>query len=240
MAATLYSVSLSHPGQAARLMLEQKKIEHDVVDLLPGLHPLLVRMHGFRGATVPALKMNGRRIQGSLAISRAVEALQPEPPLFPSDPERRRAVEEAERWGEREFQPVPRRVFRWGASNSLALRRWLAELVGLPAPALSARLNAPIARALARKVGADDRRVRADVVSLPATLDRVDGLIADGTIGGDPPNAADFQIATTVRALLAFQDLRDRVEGRPAAELALRIQPGFPGDVPPMLPPEWL
>jgi glutathione S-transferase len=240
MATTLYSLSLSHPSQAARLMLERKGIEHDVVDLLPGFHPLLVRLHGFRGATVPALRMNGRRIQGSLVISRALEALQPQPPLFPPDPERRRAVEEAERWGERDLQPVPRRLFRWGVSNRPELRRWLAELLGLPAPGVSARLNAPVARALARKAGANDEHVRADVRSLGATLDRVDGLIADGTIGGDEPNAADFQIATTVRSLLAFEDLRDRIEGRPAAELARRIQPGFPGDVPPMLPSAWL
>ncbi len=36
--AKLYSLSLSHPTQAARLMLERKGIEHEV-DLFPGLHP---------------------------------------------------------------------------------------------------------------------------------------------------------------------------------------------------------
>jgi glutathione S-transferase len=37
----------------------------------------------------------------------------PEPPLFPADPDRRAAVEEAERWGERVLQPVPRQLFRY-------------------------------------------------------------------------------------------------------------------------------
>ena len=81
--AKLYSLSLSHPGHAARLMLERKGIEHRVVDLLPGLHPPIVRAAGFRGGTVPALKLDGRRIQGSLRISRALEQARPDvaPPV---------------------------------------------------------------------------------------------------------------------------------------------------------------
>ena len=35
---------------------------------------------------------------------------------------------------------------------------------------------------------------------------------------------------------IAFEDLRDRVEGRPAGELAMRLLPGFPGPIPPALP----
>ena len=35
---------------------------------------------------------------------------------------------------------------------------------------------------------------RADIAALPGQLDRVDGWIADGLIGGDEPNAADLQI----------------------------------------------
>jgi len=56
-------------------------------------------------------------------------------------------------------------------------------------------------------------------------------LIADGTIGQDDPNAADFQIGTTVRVFLAFEDLAPLVEGRPAAALAKRILPEYPGPV---------
>ena len=59
-------------------------------------------------------------------------------------------------------------------------------------------------------------------------------------IGGDEPNAADFQIGTTVRVFLAYEDLRGLVEGRPAGELAMRLLPRYPGPIPPFLPPEWL
>jgi glutathione S-transferase len=237
--ATLYSLSLSHPSQAVRLMLERKGIEHRVVELQAGFHPLQLRAAGFRGGTVPALKLDGRRVQGSLRISRALEQTRPEPALFPAA--RRAAVEEAEAWGERELQPVPRRLFRWAASRDAGLRRWLAaDVVGLPAPGLMAVGYAPVARVFARMVDASDERVRADLAELPRKLDRVDELIAAGTIGGTEPNAADFQIGTTVRVLLAYEDLRPQTEGRPAAELAMRVLPHFPGPIPRTLPAEWL
>ena len=80
------------------------------------------------------------------------------------------------------------------------------------------RANAPIARYFARKVGADDaERVGALVAGIPAQLDRVDRLIADGVIGGHEPNAADFQIAATLRVLMTYEDLAPAFEGRPAA-----------------------
>lgn len=240
MRAKLYSLSLSHPSHAARLMLERKRIEYELVDELPGFHPLQLRLAGFRGGTVPALKIDGRRVQGTRSISRALDELRHEPPLFPADPEARGAVIEAERWGEQVLQPVPRRIFRWGASHSQALRRWIVgDVVGWPAAGFLGRAQAPIASRFAHMVGADDDTVRADVAALPELLDRVDELIAAGTIGGEP-NAADFQIATTVRVLLAYEDLRAAVEGRPAAELALRLQPSYPEPIPAALPAEWV
>jgi glutathione S-transferase len=241
MRITLYSLSLSHPSQAARLMLERKEVAHEVVDLFPGLHPIALRRYGFRGGTVPALRLDGRRVQGSRAISRALDELRPDPPLFPAEPERRKAVEEAEAWGERELQPVPRRLFRWAVSHRGHLRRWmLGDEMGMPFPSVMAAAQLPMARAFARMAAATDEQVRADLAGLARMLDRVDALIADGTIGTAAPNAADFQIGTTVRVLLAFSDLEGAVEGRPAAELAMRLMPRYPGPFPPALPREWL
>jgi glutathione S-transferase len=103
-----------------------------------------------------------------------------------------------------------------------------------------ATLNIPIARYFAGKAHADDATVREDLAALPRLLDRVDALIADGTIDAEPPNAADCQIGTSVRVFLAFDDLRPLVENRPAADLAFRLLPEYPGPVPPVLPSEWL
>jgi glutathione S-transferase len=240
MRAKLYSLSLSHPSHAARLMLERKGIDHDVHDLLPGMHPIQLRLAGFRGGTVPALRIDGRRIQGSLAISHELDAIQAEPALFPADPERRAAVKRAEAWGEREVQPIPRRIFRWAVTRDPDLRRWLAKEAGMPVPRLMAALNIPVARYFARKVDANDAEVRADLAALPATLDRADVLVAEGTIGGEAPNAADYQIGTAIRVLLAFEDLHPVVVNRPSADLALRLLPQYPGPIPPVLPPAWI
>jgi glutathione S-transferase len=240
--AILYGTPPSHPSHAARLMLERKGIEHRVVWLLPGMWPLLLRVHGFRGATVPALKLDGRRIQHSRAISRALDGAYPEPPLFPHDPETRVRVEEAERWGEEVLQPVPREIYRWCARTSHGVREGIARAFGMPAPSLMATLNKPVAWYMSRKVGAHrDDGVRRDLAELPALLDEVDRLIADGVIGGKEPNAADFQIGTSVRVLMTFEDLAPAIAGRPAAALATRLMTDYPGEIKAgHLPAEWL
>jgi glutathione S-transferase len=221
-------------------MLELKGIEADVVDLIPGMHPVQLRAARFRGGTVPALKVDGTRVQGSVPISRVLEDLEPQPPLFPAGPKPRQAVEEAEAWGERELQPVPRRIFRWGTVRDRGLRRWVAELSGIPAPDAAATLNAPVARRFARLSEASDERVRADLEALPAMLDRVDGWITEGTLGGAQANAADCQIASTVRVLLAYEDLQLMLRDRPSAELATRLFPDYPEPIPLRLPAGWI
>ena len=233
MTVTLYWFPLSNPSQAVRLMLERKGIAYTTRDLVPGLHRAQVRLVGFRGATVPAIRIGARRVQGSLAISRALEELQPEPPLLPSA-----EVEEAERWGEAVLQPVTGRIFHWALANDAGLREWLGRESRIPAARALARVTGPVARAFDRS--ATEAATRAAVESIPPMLDHVDTLIAAGTIG-DPhtPNAADFQIATTVRELLSLGDLRVLVEGRPAEELARRILPDW-DDSPVRIPAEWL
>src|SRR5437867_685766 len=68
----------------------------------------------------------------------------------------------------------------------------------LPIPyAVASRTTAPFIWTSSRRNGATDAAVQADLAALPAALDRVDALIAEGTIGGDEPNAADYQIATS-------------------------------------------
>ena len=221
-------------------MLERKGIDHDVIWLLPGLWPALLRTRGFRGGTVPALKLDGRKIQNSRAISRALEEAKPDPPLFPADPERRLAVEEAERWGEEELQPMPRRILRWLAVHHPSVRALFARDAGVPAPRLVSTLNLPAARHLARKANATDDGVRATIAALPAAIDHVDGLISDGVIGGNEPNAADFQIATTIASLMTIEDVAPAMNNRPASRLAARIIPDFPGRFPALLPSPWL
>jgi len=221
-------------------MLELKGIDYQSVKILPGMQRIQVRLLGFPGGTVPALKLDGRRIQGSREIARALDDLQPDPPLFPADPELRRQADEAERWGEEEFQDFPRRIFRWGLARDLELRRWLAAASGLPAPALTARMSGLNARYYARLVRADEAAVRSDLAALPEALNHADSLLAQGVLTLDPPNAASLQILSTVAALEGFADLHDQVAAHPVAAPALRLFPDHPGPVPAFLPPAWL
>jgi glutathione S-transferase len=240
MAIKLYGTPPSPPSHSARLMLERKGLDHKIVWLLPGLWPALLRTRGFRGGTVPAMKIDGRRLQGSTVISRALEQLEPEPPLFPSDPERRRTVEEAERWGDEVLQDVPRRIVRWLSVHRPETKVMIARDVGIPLPRFAAWINTPAARHLANKADADGQIQRA-ITQVPEVLDHVDELISLGVIGGDEPNVADFQIATSVRALLNVEDLGPVTRDRPAAALAMRYVPEFGTDLPAgLLPAEWL
>jgi glutathione S-transferase len=240
MGIILYGTPPSPPSQSARLMLEHKGLEHRIVWLLPGLWPALLRTRGFRGGTVPAMKIDGRRLQGSRVISRALEEAEPEPALFPADPERRKEVEDAERWGDEVLQDVPRRIVRWISVHRPESRVMIAREVGVPLPRFAAWINAPSARHLARKVDADGQIERA-IAQVPEVLGHVDELISKGVIGDEQPSAADFQVATSVRALLTLEDLRPATEGRPAADFAMRFLPEFGNDFPAgLLPAEWL
>jgi glutathione S-transferase len=221
-------------------MLELKGIDYRSVKILPGMQRIQVRLLGFPGGTVPALKLDGRRIQGSRQIARALDELRPDPPLFPAEPELRRQADEAERWGDEEFQDFPRRIFRWGLARDVELRRWLAAASGLPAPALTARMSGLNARYYARLVKADEAAVRRDLAALPEALDHADSLLAQGVLTLDPPNAAALQILSTVAALEGFADLHDQVATHPVAAPALRLFPDQPGPVPAFLPPAWL
>lgn len=222
-------------------MLEFKGLTHRYVEFLAGAHPPLLRALGFRGATVPAVMLpDGRRVQGSVAIAHALEQLAPSPSLYPAGAGARTAVTDAEGWGEAVLQPIPRRLVRWEMRRHLRQRQWFARVATpLPAPRLAGALLTPIVPAFARIAGANDAQVRRDLSRLPGLLDQVDRLIAEGVIGGDTLNAADFQIAPSVRMLLAMSDLRQLVADRPAAAHARRLVDDYPV-IPPALPTGWI
>lgn len=237
MRARLYGMSISHPANAARLMLDHKGIPYDLVEVQPGTQAFRMRLARFPGGTVPGLALDGRRVVGSRAISRALDEVCPDPPLFPRDAARRRDVKEAEAWGEEVLQPIPRRLLRWALRHDAGARATFAKMLGGPAPALAARALLPVAAFYARREDAGStERIRTDWAETPAHLEHVDDLIARGVLGGDELNAADFQIGTTLRAMLAMDDFAPLVEGRPAESLARRVWPEHPAEVPRLLP----
>jgi glutathione S-transferase len=241
MNARLYVIPGSHPSQTARMILELKGVPYKRVDLMPVISKAVLKALRFPGVTVPALQVDGRRVQGSREIARELDRLQPEPPLYPEDPALRSAVERAEQWGEEELQPPARRIL-WNA-----LRRDRSELrsyaegarLGIPI-GLAVRTAAPIVALSVRLYQATDENARADLAALSGMLQRIDDWIAEGVLGGEQANAADLQIATSLRLLMTLDDVRPAIESRPAGELARRIVPDFSGRMPPVLPQTWL
>ncbi len=239
--ATLYVIPGSHPAIAAARMLEHKGIAYKRRDLLPVLSRALLKAMRFPGITVPALRIDGRKITGSREISKALDEIQPDPPLFPAEPEGRVAVEDAERWGEEVVADGTRRIL-WNAMkrDRGPLRSYLGDArIGVP-HGLAVATAAPIIAAEVKINDVTDAAVRADLAAVPAWLDRIDGWIADGLLGSGQPNAADFQIAAGTGLLMTLQDLRPAITSRPAGAHARRFAPNFPGDAPPVLPAEWL
>jgi glutathione S-transferase len=239
--ARLYVIPASHPAIAARLMLERKGIAYKRTDLLPVISKGALRAVGFPGQTVPALKIDGHKVQGSRPIARELERLRPEPPLFPADPEQRAAVEEAERFGDEELQHPIRQILWWALKHDKAPLRSYSEgaKIGLPL-GLAMKTSAPIVALSAHFNQAGDENARAAVAALPAMLDKVDGLIAAGVLNGAELNAGDFQIAPSIGLAMTLDDLRPAIEGRAAGALAERVVPDYPGKTPPILPAAWL
>jgi glutathione S-transferase len=241
MNARLFVIPASHPSITAQLMLERKGIAYKRTDLLPVISKGVLRAAGFPGVTVPALKIDGEKVQGSRPIARTLDRLVPEPPLFPADPAARAAVEEAERFGDEELQHPIRQILWWGMKHDKEPLRSYSEgaKIGLPI-GLAVKTAAPIVALSARFNEATDANAIAAIEALPALLDRVDAFIAAGTIGTGEPNAADLQIATSLGLAMTMADLRPAIENRPAGELARRLVPNYPGQMPPVLPAAWL
>jgi glutathione S-transferase len=237
---TLFGIPASHPVMSARLMLEHKGIEYRYIDLLHVLHRPLVRALGFPGNRVPALKIDGRRVQGTQQISRELDRIKPDPPLFPADPDRRLAVEEAEAWGD-PFQQIPRTIIWWALKREPSAQVGFLEdaKLGLPATVL-AKTSAPIVWGARRLNDSYDETVERTLAELPPALDKIDRWIADGVLDGAEPNAAEFQIAPALRMLMSFADLEPLIRERPAGRLATRLLPTPPGHIGPVFPDAWI
>ena len=236
MPAKLYLVPGSHPAATVAKALEIKGIPFERVHLVPVLHKALQKAR-FGGSTVPGLVFeDGEKVLGSRAIITALEKRRPEPPLRPAgDGKERRAVDDAEEWGDQVLQPIARRLTWWALTQDPSAQlSYLGDAkLFPPTPRLAAKISGrPVAWAERRFNGVTEEAVKADLMHLSTHLDRVDRWIDEGVIGGEAPNAADLQIAASLRLMLTLDDLREPIDARPAGRLARRLFPEYPGQVP--------
>jgi glutathione S-transferase len=236
----LYVLPGSHPCAAVEAALALKSIDYRRVDLLP-LAQGLVGPLLYGGTTVPGLRIGRERVVGSRRIMRRLDELAPEPPLLPAvgQPERARVLE-AEQWGDEQLQAVPRRLIDAAFLRAPQTMESYAGDAKLPLPRAVLRPALPLtARLMAIRNGAGDEAAQADLAALPAQLERIDGWIADGVLGGELPNAADLQIGSTIALLRSIGDVRPLIAGRPCERLTGYFPP-LAGEVPAgVLPAGW-
>ncbi|MBI5309857.1 MAG: glutathione S-transferase [Actinobacteria bacterium] len=230
MSIRVYYIPGSHPCNAVFKALDLKGLDYKKVVVIPPAHRLQMKLM-FGSRTVPAIKYTDasgtvEKVQTTRAIFRMLDSLVPEPRLFPAAQAERDRVIAAETWADGNFQDVGRRL-TWAhlrRSPQAMLSYSTGDRVPLPAFVQSAAAK-PVAAIQAALNKADDERVRRDLAELPEMLDKIDGYIADGVIGGESPNAADLQIAATLNLWMSMDDLRDAIEQRPCGQLTRRIFP---------------
>ncbi len=212
------------------------------VELPPPLHAPIQRVV-FGQRTVPGLRLpGGERISGSRAILRRLEELEPQPPLYPAEPEARARAAEAEQWGDEVLQPLVRRVLWWALTRSPSALPSYSDGSALPLPRRALLAFASLLTRAERALNkVSDDVVRQDLRRLPGYLDRVDRWIAEGVLGGPEAGAADLQIASSLGLLATVEDVGALITPRPSGDLARRLFPSWPGRVPAgVLPPAWL
>lgn len=238
MPAKLYAVHGSHPCEAVKRAMDLKGVAYEVVEFPPPFHVPFQKLR-FGRRTVPGIRFeDGEKLSGSSPILRRLDELAPEPRMYPDE-----RVADAEAWGEEVLQPMARRLlWRAFALNPSAMHGYQAggKLPALPRPVV--RVMAPfVTRAESRMNAVSDAAVRTDLQALGGHLAKVDALIAEGVIGGAVPNAADLQIASSLRLVMTLQDLAPQFGDRPAAELARRLFGDQAGEVPAgTFPSAWL
>lgn len=228
-ALTLHVLPPSHPSKAAEAAIKLKGLPYEKIELVGGEHnAAMEEIYGEGNRTVPGLVVDGVPVHGSRAILAKLEQIAPDPPLFPA--EIAAQVREAERWGEEELQQLGRNL-AWGALHFRPEAMGSLSGSGQLDPA-GTDFAIKYLRAAWRYHGITATQLAADLEGLPAKLDHVDQLAADGIVGGASPTAADLQIGSTLRVLAIIGDLEELMADRPAEAIAHRWFPDAPGEIP--------
>src|SRR5215210_7503051 len=173
----LHALPPSHPGMTAEAAIKLKGLPYERIDLVPGEHRAkMAEIYGEGHGTVPGLLVDGKPVHGSRPILEQLEALAADPPLYPEPIAD--AVREAERWGDDELQDLGRRL-PWGALHFRPEALGTFGGAGALDPA-GTDFAIKYAHGSWRYHGITSVRLAEDLAGLPAKLDHVDQLAADG------------------------------------------------------------
>lgn len=199
----LLHLAMSHYNEKARWALDYKRIDHTRRAVMPGVHVAIAKRAG-GDTTFPVMIAGDRVYRDSAEIIAGLEALKPDPPLLPSDPdERRRAL-----LIQKEFDDIYAPAVRALAYQSLledraAFTRFLAfggPPLRRPLVRLMSRPLATAIRQVHRVPDADDPR---PLETTERGLTRLDELLSEsssGYLAGDEFSVADLTVCSILAA----------------------------------------
>jgi glutathione S-transferase len=228
----LWHIEVSHYNEKARWALDYKSIAHELRVPMPGMHGVnaLALTRG-KHRRLPLLELEGRRIGDSTAIIAALEAYQPDPPLYPADPAQKARALELEDFFDERLAPQLRRLVWHHTLQDTNLV--VDSLFGdrSPGRARFLRATAPVVRPFVRRdygVSAESAEVAHGEVL--AAMDRIEAeLQPSGYLVGDRFSVADLTAAALFTPLIApphrpylpptfppaLQSLREELTARP-------------------------
>jgi glutathione S-transferase len=198
----LWQYSFSNFNEKARWALDFKGIRHRRRSLMPG-GP---RAMGFaRRGTLPVLDIDGERIVDSTAIIDALEERQPEPALYPADPEERRRALELEDFLDENAGHDMRRVGFWEAKQDLG---WAVRFMTTDQPKVKAAVGRVGLRSafpfvwgyMSKRYSFGEEAVTQSRGTLRAALDRIESERA----GADYLVGENFTVADLTAAALFY------------------------------------
>jgi glutathione S-transferase len=220
----LWHIEISHYNEKVRWALDYKGIPYELRTPLPGLHrATALRLTRGKHDRLPIAEIGRERIGDSTAIIAAVEAAQPDPPLYPqAGPDRERALT-LEDYFDEELAPRLRRfVWHHTLDDTDATVDTVFSEAG-PARKRVMRALAPIVRPIVKRdyhVAADTAAEAAD--GMRAAMDRIESELGSGDyLVGDSFSVADLTAAALFTPVLAPPGRQYQPPGTPPGVLAM-------------------
>jgi glutathione S-transferase len=199
----LWQYSFSNYNEKARWALDFKGISHERRSLMPGGPRAMLFSRG--DGTIPVLDLDGERIVDSTAIIAALEEHQPEPGLYPADPDERRRALELEDFFDENAGHDMRRVGFWEVHDNVG---YGLSFMTTDQPKVKAtlgraglRLAFPgVWRYMSARYGFDEASVERSRTTLIEGLDRIESE----RVGGDYLVGGRFTVADLTAAALLY------------------------------------
>jgi glutathione S-transferase len=200
----LWHLKVSPYNEKARWALDYKRIPHVRRAETPGRHARIAkRLAG--GRTFPVLDLDGEVLGDSTLIIEALERRQPEPPLYPGDPEERRRALEIEDFFDEEFGPHERRLvlYHMIPDPQLLLAAFAPDLGGIRRSVARA-MYPRVHRRIVADFGIDDAGIELAWEKLRAGGERFAAeLQPNGYLVGDGFTVADLSVASIFAPVVA-------------------------------------